>query len=126
MNFEEFKTMLNTELNYLSINLSDIKLEQFYTYMNLLIEWNKKINLTAIVEEKDIIIKHFLDSLTISKYINSNQKIMDIGTGAGFPGIPLKIVQENINMNLIDSLNKRITFLNEVVNKIVNIVKEGN
>lgn len=90
MNFEEFKTMLNTELNYLSINLSDIKLEQFYTYMNLLIEWNKKINLTAIVEEKDIIIKHFLDSLTISKYINSNQKIMDIGTGAGFPGIPLK------------------------------------
>ena len=118
MNFEEFKTMLNTELNYLSINLSDIKLEQFYTYMNLLIEWNKKINLTAIVEEKDIIIKHFLDSLTISKYINSNQKIMDIGTGAGFPGIPLKIVQENINMNLIDSLNKRITFLNEVVNKI--------
>ena len=126
MNFEEFKTMLNTELNYLSINLSDIKLEQFYTYMNLLIEWNKKINLTAIVEEKDIIIKHFLDSLTISKYINSNQKIMDIGTGAGFPGIPLKIVQENINMNLVDSLNKRITFLNEVVNKIVNIVKEGN
>ena len=118
MNFEEFKTMLNTELNYLSINLSDIKLEQFYTYMNLLIEWNKKINLTAIVEEKDIIIKHFLDSLTISKYINSNQKIMDIGTGAGFPGIPLKIVQENINMNLVDSLNKRITFLNEVVNKI--------
>ena len=91
---------------------------QFYTYMNLLIEWNKKINLTAIVEEKDIIIKHFLDSLTISKYINSNQKIMDIGTGAGFPGIPLKIFQENINMNLVDSLNKRITFLNEVVNKI--------
>lgn len=118
MNFEEFKTMLNTELNYLSINLSDIKLEQFYTYMNLLIEWNKKINLTAIVEEKDIIIKHFLDSLTISKYINSNQKVMDIGTGAGFPGIPLKIVHENININLVDSLNKRITFLNEVVNKI--------
>lgn len=118
MDFEKFKTMLNTELNYLSINLSDKKLEQFYTYMNLLIEWNKKMNLTAIVEENDIIIKHFLDSLTISKYINSNHKIMDIGTGAGFPGIPLKIVYESININLVDSLNKRIIFLNEVINTI--------
>lgn len=114
MNFEEFKTMLNTELNYLSINLSDIKLEQFYTYMNLLIEWNKKINLTTIIEPKEIIIKHFVDCGTILKYLKDDENIIDIGTGAGFPGIPIKILNENLNVTLVDSLNKRITFLNEV------------
>lgn len=114
MNFEEFKTMLNTELNYLSINLSDIKLEQFYTYMNLLIEWNKKINLTTIIEPKEIIIKHFVDCGTILKYLKDGENIIDIGTGAGFPGIPIKILNENLNVTLVDSLNKRITFLNEV------------
>lgn len=118
MEYEEFKSELIKQLKKIDIEIDEEKVIKFYKYMNLLIEWNKKINLTAIVEEKDIIIKHFLDSLTISKYINRNQKVMDIGTGAGFPGIPLKIVQENINMNLVDSLNKRITFLNEVVNKI--------
>ena len=114
MNFEEFKTMLNTELNYLSINLSDIKLEQFYTYMNLLIEWNKKINLTTIIEPKEIIIKHFVDCGTILKYLKDGENIIDIGTGAGFPGIPIKILNENLNVTLVDSLNKRINFLNEV------------
>lgn len=114
MNFEEFKTMLNTELNYLSINLSDIKLEQFYTYMNLLIEWNKKINLTTIIEPKEIIIKHFVDCGTILKYLKDGENVIDIGTGAGFPGIPVKILNENLNVTLVDSLNKRINFLNEV------------
>ena len=114
MNFEEFKTMLNTELNYLSINLSDIKLEQFYTYMNLLIEWNQKINLTTIIEPKEIIIKHFVDCGTILKYLKDGENVIDIGTGAGFPGIPVKILNENLNVTLVDSLNKRINFLNEV------------
>ena len=80
--------------------------------MNLLIEWNEKINLTAITEPDDIILKHFIDSLTIAKYIENEQKVADIGTGAGFPGIPLKIAKPDTHVYLIDSLNKRIKYLN--------------
>ena len=76
------------------------------------------MNLTAITEANDVILKHFIDSLTICKYIPENAKIIDIGTGAGFPGIPLKIYREDIEMVLLDSLNKRITFLDEVINKL--------
>mgnify|MGYP005783563275 FL=1 len=86
--------------------------------MNMLIEWNKKINLTAIIEPKEIILKHFIDSLTILKYVNDNEKMLDVGTGAGFPGIPIKIMNENVEITLLDSLNKRINFLNEVINKL--------
>lgn len=118
MELEQFKNLLSKELEELSINITDAQTKQFYTYMNLLIEWNNKINLTAIVDEKEIINKHFTDSLTISKYISEKDKVMDIGTGAGFPGIPLKIINENINMDLVDSLNKRIIFLNEVINTL--------
>ena len=84
----------------------------------MLIEWNKKINLTAIIEPKEIILKHFIDSLTILKYVNDNEKMLDVGTGAGFPGIPIKIMNENVEITLLDSLNKRINFLNEVINKL--------
>ena len=86
--------------------------------MNLLISWNQKINLTAITEEKEIIIKHFIDSLTINKYIENYNKIYDIGSGAGFPGIPLKILNDNKEFTLIDALNKRIVFLNEIKDKL--------
>ena len=86
--------------------------------MNLLVEWNKKINLTAITEEKDIILKHFVDSLTVLKYIKENKSIVDVGTGAGFPGIPLAIMNDSLKITLVDSLNKRINFLNEVCSKI--------
>ena len=82
--------------------------------MNLLLEWNEKINLTAIIDPKEIILKHFVDSLTIAKYIKDDEKMIDVGTGAGFPGIPLSIVKENIDIVLLDSLNKRINFLEEV------------
>ena len=82
--------------------------------MNLILEWNEKINLTAITEPSDIILKHFVDCLTIKKYINKNEKIVDIGTGAGFPGIPLAIMNKENEFTLVDSLNKRINFLNEV------------
>lgn len=97
----------------LNIDISEKEVNNFSKYMEILVEWNKKINLTAIIEEKDIILKHFIDSLTINKYLTKG-KIMDIGTGAGFPGIPLKIINENIQFILVDSLNKRINFLNEV------------
>ena len=86
--------------------------------MNYLIEWNEKINLTAITEPKDIILKHFVDSLTIYKYLEKDKKIIDVGTGAGFPGIPLSIIDDDNKYVLLDSLNKRINFLNEVIDKL--------
>lgn len=118
MEIKEFKNIINNYLNKINIMLSEEQIEKFYKYMNLLIEWNKKINLTAIIEPNEIILKHFVDSLTINKYIKENSKIADVGTGAGFPGIPLKIIRPDIQLVLVDSLNKRINFLNEVIEQL--------
>lgn len=118
MKKEEFKKSLFEKASKIDIELNEEQLEMFYLYMNLLLEWNEKINLTAITEPQEIIIKHFIDSLTISKYIKNKQNLIDVGTGAGFPGIPLKIVNEDIKITLLDSLNKRINFLNEVIEKL--------
>ena len=118
MEFSEFKEKMIINVDKLGINLSEIQLKQFYNYMNLLIEWNEKINLTAITEPDEIILKHFVDSLTISKYISDGTKVVDVGTGAGFPGIPLKIVRQEIYIILLDSLQKRINFLDEVINEL--------
>lgn len=118
MDIKEFKEEIERYLNVLKIELEEKQIKQLYEYMNLLIEWNKNINLTAIVEPKGIILKHFVDSLTISKYITKNSNLIDIGTGAGFPGIPLKILRNDIDITLVDSLNKRIKFLEEVIEKI--------
>lgn len=118
MELEEFTKIFNNYLEKLNLTLTEEQIEKFYNYMNLLIEWNKKINLTAIVEPKDIILKHFIDSLTIEKYIKKGENIIDVGTGAGFPGIPLKIAREDLKITLADTLNKRINFLNEVINKL--------
>ena len=96
-------------------DLSEEKYNKFQKYMNLLIERNKNINLTAITDKDEIVLKHFVDSLTINKYIVDNSKIIDVGTGAGFPGIPLKIYNESLDITLLDSLNKRINFLNDVI-----------
>lgn len=104
--------------NKIEINLTDEMIEQFNKYMNLLIDWNEKINLTAITEPDDIILKHFIDSLTVLKYLKNEDKVIDIGTGAGFPGLPLKIVNPDIEMYLADSLNKRINFLNIVIHSL--------
>jgi len=111
---------LTTGLNELDITLDGDKLEKFNIYKELLKEWNEKINITAIKEDRDIDIKHFLDSLTIFKtgLVEGNKKIIDIGTGGGFPGIPIKIVNDKTEVVLLDSLNKRLTFLNEVINKL--------
>ena len=98
----------------LGFNLSVEQLEKFYKYMNLLIEWNEKMNLTAITEPNDIILKHFIDSITINKYIENSVKVVDVGTGAGFPGIPLSIIRTDLQITLVDSLNKRLIFLQEI------------
>ena len=99
-------------------DLNDKQIEKFKTYFDLLIEWNNKINLTSIVEENEVITKHFADSLSILKYIKNNSKIIDVGTGAGFPGIPLKISNNTLEITLLDSLNKRINFLNLIIEKL--------
>lgn len=114
LRIEEFKEEFNNKANILGIKLSEAVLEKFYGYMQILLEWNEKMNLTAITDEKEIIVKHFIDSLTVQKYIIEKQTVMDIGTGAGFPGIPLKLLYEENQFILIDSLNKRIQFLEEI------------
>ena len=118
MNFDEFFKLFKNYSQSLNIDVNEEKIKKFYLYMNLLIEWNDKINLTAITEPKEVIIKHFIDSLTIADKIENNSKIIDVGTGAGFPGIPLKIFNDTLNVTLLDSLNKRAIFLNEVIEKL--------
>ena len=114
----DFNKKLNEKLKLININISEDEIENFKIYMELLLEWNEKINLTAITDENDIVLKHFVDSLTIKKYMSENEKIIDIGTGAGFPGIPLAIMNKYNEITLMDSLNKRIVFLNDVIDKL--------
>lgn len=116
MDFNEFKNGLNENFKKQNINLTEEQCKNFYEYMKALIEWNNKINLTAILEPKEIILKHFYDSITINKYIRDKEKVIDVGTGAGFPGVPLKIINKGIKITLLDSLNKRINFLEEIKN----------
>ena len=101
----------------LNVDLTEEKLEKLNKFYNLLIEWNKKINLTRIEEEEEVYLKHFYDSLTIAKAVDLSEikTLCDIGTGAGFPGIVLKIFYPNLKITLIDSLKKRVNYLNEII-----------
>ena len=114
MENNEFYKKLKSYGEKINIEICEEESNKLYMYMNLMLEWNKKINLTSITDEEDIIIKHFVDSLSINKYLSKNKNVMHVGTGAGFPGIPLKIFNEDIEFILVDSLNKRINFLEEV------------
>ena len=108
------------ELKKLNIIITDEQLEKLDKFYNLLLEWNQKINLTRIIEEKDVYLKHFYDSLSLTKVINLNEveTLCDVGTGAGFPGIVLKIIYPHLKITLIDSLNKRINYLNEIIKEL--------
>ena len=114
------KELFVEELSKLNVTLSKKQLEQLDKYYELLIEWNEKINLTRITEYEDVYLKHFYDSLTIAKVVDLSIKetLCDVGTGAGFPGVVLKIVYPNLKITLVDSLQKRVNYLNEIVKEL--------
>lgn len=116
MNRDEFLK----ELKNINVEINEIQLNQLDKYYKLLIEWNNKINLTRITEEKEVYLKHFYDSITLIKAIdlNNNLYVCDIGTGAGFPGIVLKIIFPNLKIILVDALNKRVEFLKIIINEL--------
>ena len=115
----EKKLLLET-CQDMGIHLTQEQIKQFAQYQELLLQWNEKMNLTAIVEPKEIAIKHFADSLSIANVVplQEGSRVIDVGTGAGFPGIPVKIGFPNVEMTLLDSLQKRIGFLEEVVENL--------
>ncbi len=108
------------ETSKLGIKLTDKQINQLEQFYNLLIEWNEKINLTRITSKEEVYLKHFYDSLTISKVINlkNSKTLCDVGTGAGFPGIVLKIVYPNLKITLVDALQKRVNYLNTIIKEL--------
>ena len=116
----EYFDILNEASNNEGLEFNEKKYNQFMEYKSLIKEWNEKVNLTAIKEDGEIVKKHFIDSMKVFKFdqLKNAKNVIDIGTGGGFPGIPMKIIKPEINVVLLDSLNKRINFLNEVIKSL--------
>lgn len=116
----EYKALLKDSCEKMGVPLNERQLEQFMTYLSLLLEWNGKMNLTAITEKRDVVLKHFADCLSLIPAVEwkSGMQVIDVGTGAGFPGIPVKIACPDVEMTLLDSLQKRIGFLEEAVTQL--------
>lgn len=118
MNIDEFKRVFLEEAKKIDIVVTDDMINKFYSYMLGIIEWNEKVNVTAITEEKMFIVKHFIDSLTVNRFVKDKKTVIDIGTGAGFPGIPLKILNPELKVTLIDSVNKKLNVIRDLSEKI--------
>lgn len=126
--YEEFKNELILNAEKININLSEIQIDRLYKFFNMLVEKNKVMNLTAITEQTDVIVKHFIDCMFLSKFkiednsfdssYTKNKTLIDVGTGAGFPGLILKILYPDLNIVLSDSLQKRLNFINEVIDEL--------
>jgi len=117
MNAENVELLIKGFASF-HIELTDKEINIFKHYYKMLMEWNEKINLTAIVDEREVVVKHFIDSVSVLPFLPGNAKsLIDVGTGAGFPGIPIKIVKSDIDVTLLDSLEKRVRFLNTVISE---------
>lgn len=114
----DFKTVLKQVFSKYDIELSDLQSVQFEKYYNMLVSWNEKVNLTSITEANDVIIKHFLDSCLCVNVFKEGSNLIDIGTGAGFPAVPVKILRPDLSICLVDSLQKRTKFLEELINEL--------
>ena len=112
------RELLISGANELDITLSAEQTRLFLTYLHILQAWNEKVNLTSIKDEREIVIRHFLDSLTVFHHIEKESRVLDIGSGAGFPGIPLKIVHPFIEITLLDSTQKKVYYLRDVIRKL--------
>lgn len=112
--------LLKEHAEKLNLDVSRETYEMFVTYSKLLVEWNERINLTAITEENEVFLKHFIDSISIFnlKEVHNSKKVIDVGTGAGFPGLPMKIIKNDISLTLLDPLNKRLVFLSDVIDEL--------
>lgn len=117
LNDKEVLNFFREKLSENDLVVSDDRLEKFVLYMRNLQDWNSRINLTAIKDDREIIVKHFVDSILISKYIDG-ECVIDIGAGAGFPGIPLKIFDDSLKITLLDAVNKKVLFMNDSIDKL--------
>lgn len=115
MDLKEFEVFFEKELNKNQLTVSKDSYEKYFKYMKNVLEWNTKINVTAVRDEENFIIKHYIDSLVISKYVEENPRVIDIGTGAGFPGVPVKLYNEDMDITLIDSINKKLNVIRESI-----------
>ena len=118
MDLKEFLGIFEENCEKNGIKFNKEKAEFLFRFMNLILEWNEKINVTAIKDEKEFIVKHFIDSLIIGDLLGDAKKVLDIGTGGGFPGIPLKLYYPEKEFTLIDSVNKKVTVVNDIIQKL--------
>lgn len=118
MDYKEFEKIFVEECQKNKIMCIYDLIPNFYDYMNGIIKWNEKINLTSITDPKEFIVKHFIDSLSILEYMKSGDKVIDIGTGAGFPGMPLKIASRRLKVTLVDSVNKKLNAIREITDEM--------
>jgi len=115
---KDFQNKIQTQFEKCNFSLTPSQQNSFENYYNILKEWNEKINLTSIIEEDEVVLKHFLDSVLFSSFFIPNSKIIDIGCGAGFPSLPIKILRDDLSFVLVDTVNKKINFINEVIHKL--------